>query len=118
MVVILMFVAVGCGGSGGGNGLDGRWESDAGIIMLEFSGDRFTRSLLFDGVPNADFDVGGTFSLSRNADHEVMERIFETGDRLVSIIRMPDRDTLIIFCAEEDCDCDGHDEGMRFTRVS
>ena len=61
LVIVLAVVSVGCGG-GGGNNLDGRWET-AGFhnVWVEFSGNNFTANNLFANHVHA--GTSGTFSV-------------------------------------------------------
>jgi len=100
MVVILVVVAVGCGGRSIGIELDGRWEDAGdGILVYEFSGDRFTFSVIIPDFPvdGPAIEHNGTFSLSRDGDYIVMERTFddEEMDNAVSIIRVLDDNSFV-----------------------
>jgi len=65
MAVVLVIVAVGCGG--GGNNLNGRWGRDGlDDIVFEFSGNRFT---LQAGHQSS----RGTFSISDDQIELVLE---------------------------------------------
>jgi len=96
MAVILVAVTMGCARSRNSE-LEGRWEEDQfGHMIYEFSGDRFTLSVSIPEIPELEFELSGTFSLSRDGDDIAMERISDDGERQVSIIRMLDENAFMV----------------------